>query len=148
MNKRFCIWTAIIALIIISLIVIYRITNTINKPNISEENINSTNSINISTEQGEVTDECLDEWDDYNKYVGEKIEEASNNLQEDDTHYLLKDVWGYIEVYYLDNDKQEYLYKKTSIATDYLSQEDIDDLKIGIEVVGVQALNKMLEDFE
>ena len=28
------------------------------------------------------------------------------------------------------------------------SSEDIDDLQVGIEVVGTEALNKMLEDFE
>ena len=96
----------------------------------------------------EVTDGCIEEWEDYEKYIGEKIEEASNRYIKDDTHYLLKDVWGYIEVYYLDEEDNEYLYKKTSIATDYLSKEDIDDLKIGIEVVGTEALNSMLENFE
>ena len=123
------------------------INNIKNNKNINLEN--TTHEVGSTKDNDEtVTDDCLDEWEDYNKYAGEKIEEASNNLNENDTHYLLKDVWGYIEVYYLDENKKEYLYKKTSISTDYLSQEDIDDLKIGIEVVGTKALNKMLEDFE
>ena len=82
------------------------------------------------------------------KEINSKIEEASNNLSEDDTNYLVKDVNGYIFVYYLDGDKNEFLYKRTTISTDYLSQEDKDDLEVGIEVIGIENLNKLLEDFE
>ncbi len=100
------------------------------------------------SKENEVTDECINEWNDYGEYISERVEEANNNLSEQDTHYLLKDVYGYIEIYYLDENNNEYLYKKTDISTDYLSEEDINDLKVGIEVVGIEALNKMLEDFE
>ena len=48
----------------------------------------------------------------------------------------------------MDENNNEYLYKKTDISTDYLSEEDINDLKVGIEVVGLEELNKMLEDFD
>lgn len=146
MNKKTLILIiSTIGIFLISFIIL--LTNKTNMLSQKEKEIEN-NNIEISEQEEEVTDECLDEWDDYNKYIGEKIEEASNNLTEDDTHYLIKDVWGYIEVYYLDDENNEYLYKKTTIATDYLSQEDIDDLKIGIEVVGTEAMNKMLEDFE
>ena len=47
-----------------------------------------------------------------------------------------------------DDNDDEYLYKKTDISTEYLSQEDLDDLSGGIEVVGLEELNKILEDFE
>lgn len=150
MNKKNIIWEIIIVLAII----IGFITHKIVSKQQEEIGLNETtqNIVEISelAEQNEdaVTDECLNEWDDYNEYIGEKVEEASNNLTEQDTHYLLKDVYGYIEVYYLDENNNEYLYKKTDISTDYLSQEDKDDLKLGIEVVGIEALNKMLEDFE
>ena len=97
----------------------------------------------LTTEKG--TDECLEEWNDYNEYMSHRVEEASNNVTEQDTHYLLKDVYGYIEVYYLDENNKEYLYKKTDISTDYLTEEDRDDLQVGIEVVGIEELNKMLE---
>ena len=100
------------------------------------------------SKEDEVTDECINEWNDYGEYIRERVEEANNNLSEQDTHYLLKDVYGYIEIYYLDENNNEYLYKKTDISTEYLSEEDLDDLQIGIEVVGTEALNKMLEDFE
>ena len=145
MDKKIVIWIIGIILILFVVFTIYILKN-IKEVNI-EDNIN--NNLELSEDEMEqVTDECLDEWEDYNKYIGEKIEEASNNLTEDDTHYLIKDVWGYIEVYYLDENNNEYLYKKTTIPTDYLSQEDIEDLKIGIEVVGAEAMNKILEDFE
>ena len=150
MNKRILIWVIVFILAIISGFITYKIVKRQNE----EIGLNETtqNLVEISelTEQNNdtVTDECLDEWDDYNEYMSERIEQASSNISEQDTHYLLKDVYGYIEIYYLDKNNNEYLYKKTDIATDYLSAEDVDDLQIGIEVVGEEALNKMLEDFE
>jgi len=149
MNKKVLIWSIII-LTIISGIIVFRLLNKKQKEYGINENTQNILEISEISEQNEeaVTDECLDEWDDYNEYISERVEEASNNISEKDTHYLLKDVYGYIEVYYLDENNKEYLYKKTDISTDYLSEEDIDDLQIGIEVVGIEALNKMLEDFE
>ena len=149
MNKKVLIWSIII-LTIISGIIVFRLLNKKQKEYGINENTQNILEISEISEQNEeaVTDECLDEWDDYNEYISGRVEEASNNISEKDTHYLLKDVYGYIEVYYLDENNKEYLYKKTDISTDYLSEEDIDDLQIGIEVVGIEALNKMLEDFE
>ena len=150
MNKKNIIWGIIIVLAIIIGFITYKIVSKQQEEIGLNEITQNTVEISELAEQNEdaVTDECLNEWDDYNEYISEKVEEASNNLTEQDTHYLLKDVYGYIEVYYLDENNNEYLYKKTDISTDYLSQEDKDDLKLGIEVVGIEALNKMLEDFE
>ena len=149
MNKKVLIWSIII-LTIISGIIVYRLLNKKQKEYGINENTQNILEISEISEQNEeeVTDECLDEWDDYNEYISGRVEEASNNISEKDTHSLLKDLYGYIEVYYLDENNKEYLYKKTDISTDYLSEEDKDDLQIGIEVVGIEALNKMLEDFE
>ena len=143
-------WIIIILFSIAIGVITYRI---VRKPrdNISL-NETTKNVVQISeideSKEDEVTDECLNEWNDYGEYISERVEEASNNLSEQDTHYILKDVYGYIEIYYLDENNNEYLYKKTDISTEYLSEEDLDDLQIGIEVVGTEALNKMLEDFE
>lgn len=148
--KKVLIWVVSIALAITVVFTIYRLINNRNE----ELALNETeeNSIEISSQiKGEdepVTDECVEEWEEYNQFVNERIEEASNNLSEDDTHYIVKDVLGYIEVYYLDENNEQYLYKKTTIPTAYLSQEDIEDLKVGIEVTGIESLNKILEDFE
>ena len=102
--------------------------------------------VNISNE--EIVDECTEEWDEYNEELQTAFEEANNNIADDETHYLLKGDNGYISVFYLDDNGEEFLYKKTNIATDYLSEEDIDELEIGIEVVGIEEVNKRLEDFE
>ena len=150
MNRKMIVWIITILFSIAIGVITYRI---VRKPrdNISL-NETTKNVVQISeideSKEDEVTDECLNEWNDYGEYISERVEEANNNLSEQDTHYLLKDVYGYIEIYYLDENNNEYLYKKTDISTEYLSEEDINDLKIGIEVVGIEALNKMLEDFE
>lgn len=147
MSKNYLIFTISIVLSIIVGIIVYNIVNEEDK-NIGL-NETSQNLVKISeVNEDAITDECIDEWDDYNEYMSHRVEEASNNITEQDTHYLLKDIYGYIEIYYLDENNDEYLYKKTDISTDYLSQEDKEDLKVGIEVVGIEALNKMLEDFE
>ena len=152
MNKKVLIWSVIIAVFEITAVFItYKIVRKNEEK--AELNENTKNMVEISAEDSNesedaVTDECLDEWDDYNEYMSKRVEEASNNIAEESTHYLLKDVYGYIEVYYLDDNNNEYLYKKTDISTEYLSEEDIDDLQVGIEVEGIEALNKMLEDFE
>ena len=150
MNKKSFILGIIIVLAIIIGFITYKIVSKQQEKIGLNETTQNIVEISELAEQNEdaVTDECLNEWDDYNEYIGKKVEEASNNLTEQDTHYLLKDVYGYIEVYYLGEKNNEYLYKKTDISTDYLSQEDKDDLKLGIEVVGIEALNKILEDFE
>ena len=151
MNNKILIWTLSIILAISVAIIIYRMTDNREERLGLNENVENIVEISETSEDdtnSAVTDDCVDEWADYEEYVGEKVEEASSNLSEKDTHYLLKDVYGYIEVYYLDENNKEYLYKKTDIPTDYLAQEDAEDLKVGIEVVGLEAVNKMLEDFE
>lgn len=151
MNKKIIIWGIVFIVAVISVFIFYRIVNR-KAEEIISLNETTQNLVEISekSEQNEdaVTDECLDEWDDYNEYMSERIEQASNNVSEKETHYLLKDVYGYIEIYYIDENNNEYLYKKTDISTDYLTEEDRDDLQVGIEVVGIEELNKMLEDFE
>ena len=102
----------------------------------------NTNFINISE-----SEETVNETEIYSEIENE-VETASSDVSEDNTRYLIKSVDSYIYVYYLTDENDEYLYKKTTISTDYLSQADIDDLEVGIEVVGIENLNKMLEDFE
>ena len=150
MNKKGFICVISIIFAIIAGFITYRIVNRteeqVEQNETTEELVEISETSEITDEA--VTDECLDEWNDYNEYMNDRVEEASNNIAEESTHYLLKDVYGHIEVYYLDENNNEYLYKKTDISTEYLSEEDIDDLQVGIEVEGIEALNKMLEDFE
>ena len=114
----------------------------------NEADIEDENNVVVNMSNYEVTDECTEEWEEYNEELQTAFEEANNNIADEETHYLLKSDNGYISIFYLDENGEEFLYKKTNIATDYLSEADIDDLEIGIEVVGIEEVNKRLEDFE
>ena len=110
MNKKIFIWGIIIVLAIIIGFIIYKNINLQQE----EIGLNETNQniIEISelAKQSEnaVTDECLNEWDDYNDYIGKKVEEASSNLTEQDTHYLLKDVYEIQTIDLVDMFKRTY----------------------------------------
>ena len=106
------------------------------------------NVVNLSSEY--ITDDCLNEWIDYVKTISQNqdIESASNDMLNETTRYLVKDINGFISIYYLDDFNEEILYKKTDISTEYLSAEDLENLEIGIEVTGSKELNQLLEDFE
>ena len=95
-----------------------------------------------------VKDDCLNEWQDYTESVQNEIKETSGNLNDENKHYILREKDGFINVYYTNENEEEILYKVTDISTSYLGEEDIKELKEGIEVVGLQNLNQLLEDFE
>ncbi len=143
MDKKIIISIISLVIVIVLFAVIWNLAIAKNESDLNSKddlNVNeSENILNISAFEA-VTDECVIE--------EESVEDVNNSLSDDSTRYLLKSVNGYIYVYYLTDDNEEYLYKRTTITVDYLSQEDIDDLEIGIEVVGTEGLNKLLEDFE
>ena len=147
MNKKYIVLLISIFLGISVIFIISRLVNSKKQEIVINETENNSIEISGSLEEP-VTDECLNEWEEYNKYLNEKIEEVSSNVGDDATQDIIKDILGYIEVYYLDENKNEYLYKKTTIPTTYLTKEDIERLKKGIEVKGIEELNKRLEDFE
>lgn len=91
------------------------------------------------------------------EYAGWEIQKFTSNeiviYKEIDNfcneHYILKDVEGEIIVYSLDkNDNEREIVKETGIKTKYLSEVDIENLKIGIKVYSNKELNQILEDFE
>ena len=95
-----------------------------------------------------VTDECIDEWEDYSLTVQEELSQASSILTEENKTYILKAENGYINIYYLNEKNEKILYKATDISTKFLEVEDILKLENGIEVKGIQNANQLLEDFE
>lgn len=95
-----------------------------------------------------VTDECIDEWEDYSITLQEELSEASNVLTDESKTYILKAENGYINIYYLNEKNEEVLYKVTDISTKFLEEEDILKLETGIEIIGIQNVNMLLEDFE
>lgn len=95
-----------------------------------------------------VKDECLNEWDDYSKTVQNEIMETSQSLNDENRPYILREKDGFINVYYINESGEEILYRVTDISIKFLGEDDIKELKQGIEVIGTQKLNEMLEDFE
>ncbi len=63
-------------------------------------------------------------------------------------HYLLKDEDGYITIYTLDEDENAQFFNKTEIPTEYLAEEDLEQIRNGLKVYTEKELNKTLEDFE
>ena len=63
-------------------------------------------------------------------------------------HFVIRDNYGYVYVYLLDENEKETLYQITEIVTSYLPQTDQIALKDGIRVIGKEKLNATLEDYE
>ena len=144
-------WKKVLLSIIIVIILIFglRIFNNVRKINEPEQE-NTVNVVDNQTElSGEyVTDDCIDEWEDYAIFVQEELKDANSSLSDEDKIYILKAENNNIEVYYINENNEEILYKVTDISTKYLPKEDVESLERGIKVEGVQKLNQLLEDFE
>jgi len=63
-------------------------------------------------------------------------------------HFLLKEEDGYIVIYKLDKNNNAVFFQTTEISTDYLAEEDLNKIRMGIKVYTQKELNKTLEDFE
>ena len=133
--------------LIIILIAGIEIFNILKKNKTEETNNIVQNETEISTSKY-VKDDCLNEWQDYTETVQNEIKETSGSLNDENRHYILREKDGFINIYYINENEEEILYKVTDVSTSYLGEEDIKELKEGIEVVGLQNLNQMLEDFE
>lgn len=114
------------------------------------EDDNTTNEIieEKKVSSSYITDDCINEWEDYALSVQEEIEDASKTLNDENRHYILKAQNDFINVYYINENKEEILYRVTDIATEYLTKDDLKNLNQGIEVIGIKELNELLEDFE
>ncbi len=132
--------------IIIILIVGIEIFNWSQKKEAEDNNIVK-NEVNILSSEF-VNDDCVNEWEDYSKTVEEEIKETSSVLNDENRHYILRAENEVVNIYYLNEDDEEILYKVTDVSIKYLSDEDRAELKKGIEVVGIEKMNQLLEDFE
>ena len=142
MWKKFLISITIIFILVIGIVVF----NKANKNSEGESENIVRNEVELSSQY--VTDECVDEWKDYSLTLEEEIKEASQNLSDESKTYIAKAEEDYIKVYYINNKNEEILYKVTDIAIQYLGKDDVERLKQGIKVTGMQELNQLLEDFE
>ena len=144
MWKKVLISAILIMIIIIGMRAFY--TNNQSKKNESDVENFVNNVEEVSSEY--VTDECLNEWRDYSLTIQDELKEASQNLNDENRTYIVKAEDNYIKIYYLNNNNEEILYRVTDIAVQYLGENDVEELKQGIRVVGLQKLNQLIEDFE
>lgn len=144
MWKKIFLSVGLIAILIVG-IELFNISK--NRKN-EEENINNIVENETELSSKYVTDECLNEWADYSSRIQEELQEASKELNDENRHYILKAKDNIINVYYINEKNEEVLYKVTDISIKYLGEDDIRELEKGIEVVGIQEVNRLLEDFE
>lgn len=144
MWKKIFLSVGLIAILIVG-IELFNISK--NKKN-EEENVNNIVQNETELSSKYVTDDCLNEWSDYSSRIQEELQEASKVLNDENRHYILKAKDNIINVYYINEKNEEVLYKVTDISIKYLGEEDIRELEKGIDVVGIQEVNRLLEDFE
>lgn len=85
------------------------------------------------------------------KLTGFSPEEVILEKQEDtycNQHYLLKLNDDTIVIYLIDEFGNEKEYERTDITSEYLTTEDVLNLKSGIKVYGKENLISTMEDFE
>lgn len=102
------------------------------------------NLVNLTEEQ---LRKQLPEWE-IQKFTPEQIvlyKELDDFCNE---HYKLKIENGYIRIYKLDEQNNEKLLKSTDISSEYLTKDDLEELKNGVEIYTKKELNKTIEDFE
>lgn len=63
-------------------------------------------------------------------------------------HYFVQDHNGVIGIYITDEYGVKTLQEDTEISTQYLPEEDLSNLKAGIEIIGKTNLTEFLEDYE
>lgn len=63
-------------------------------------------------------------------------------------HFKLKIDDGKVIIYKLNKDGTESLYEKTNISSEYLTETDLINMQDGLEIYGLEELNKIIEDFE
>lgn len=132
--------------VVIVLVAGIEIFNLSQNGKVTDENNIVENETELSSKY--VFDDCVNEWEDYSKNVQNDIEETSGDFSDENKHYILKSENEIIKIYYINENGEEVLYRVTDISTKYLGEEDVNELKNGIEVIGAQNLNQLLEDFE
>ncbi len=61
---------------------------------------------------------------------------------------MLKEKDGNIAIFKLDQNNNQTFLEDTEIATEYLTEEDLEKIKQGIIIYTKKELNKTIEDFE
>ncbi len=141
MFKKVIIYISIISVLVIG-ILIYK---NIKKDKQEKNNSMIEDKIELSKF---VTDDCIDEWEDYALTKQEELSKVNSDLTDENKTYILKAEKEYINIYYLNEKGEAVLYRVTEIPIQFLSKEDVAKLEEGIEVKGLINVNQLLEDFE
>ena len=148
-------WKKIIIIIIAAFLLVAGIVSAlklisirkINNDNMDQTIKDYNNQGNLAV-KGYVTDDCIYEWKDYAKTIEEDLKQASNISEDENTKYTIRNENNYVTIYKIEENGEEVLYKTTNINTKYLTDEDLEILNKGIEIIGREELNRLLEDFE
>lgn len=82
------------------------------------------------------------------KFSKDQIELYQEVNQTCPQHFKLIDENGVIVIYQANEKGSYHLVDETEINTKYLSEEDQAKLKEGIQIVGEEKMNSILEDYE
>lgn len=63
-------------------------------------------------------------------------------------HFKLRIEDGKVVIYIVNVDGTESIYEKTNISSQYLTETDLLNMQDGLEIYGLEELNKIIEDFE
>ncbi len=91
--------------------------------------------------------EMFPDWE-VEEYEPTKITLYKKNSGNCGEHYFVQDHNGVIGIYTIDEYGVKKLKEDTEIATQYLPEEDLKNLKAGVEVIGHTKLIEFLEDYE
>lgn len=91
--------------------------------------------------------------DIYNEWEIEEFSEKEVILSKEidelcDEHFIIKLDNGFVKIYNKIDENRLSLYQETDISKEYLTEDDIQKLEIGILVYGKGKLNSIIEDFE
>lgn len=103
--------------------------------------------IYVNLTEKELKEELKNEWDIKN-FSKENVSLFKYQHGICKEHYVLKEKDGYIAIYTLDKYGNEHLSEITDISVQYLPELDLQNLKEGIKVIGKEALNEAIEDYE
>jgi len=111
---------------------------------VEEEEKISKNDVNSTEKEIE---EKYKEWE-LEEFSVDRIELYQERNETCPNHFEIKENDGVIVIYQANENGEYEIVDETEINTKYLSEEDQEKLKQGIEIIGEERLNSTLEDYE
>ena len=103
-----------------------------------------------------IEDDCTEEYEYDQKLssltvsstLGDKTKTEKEINRNSEEKFVLRNKDGVIVIYKTNEKNEEEEYEKTHISIDYLAEEDKNNIKNGLQIIGQEELNKIIEDFE